>query len=147
MAPARSQETYQDWQVACVQQEAAKRCSLLQQQAQQNGQRVMAVELVAQAGAATIDGSLVLPFGLSLDAGVTLQIDEAAALQPLRFSTCLPAGCIVPLSFNEAMLTALRAGTALKVNAIASGTEQPVALSISLSGFSAALDRTVALAQ
>lgn len=141
------QETYQDWQVACVQQEAGKHCAMLQQQAQQNGQRVLSIELVATAGQNILNGALVLPFGLALEAGVTLQVDETGAPQPLRFSTCLPAGCLVPLDFNDAMLGELRAGTALNVNATAMATNQPVVLSVSLAGFSAALERTQALAQ
>ncbi|HEY4202557.1 MAG TPA: invasion associated locus B family protein [Devosiaceae bacterium] len=140
------QETYQDWQVACEQQDTGKRCAMLQQQSQQSGQRILAIQLVADAGGKAATGTLVLPFGLALEAGVTLQIDDAAAQQPLRFNTCLPAGCVVPLTFAEGTLTALRGGTALKVNATASGTNQPVALSVSLKGFSAALDRTIALA-
>lgn len=141
------QETYQDWQVACVQQEAGKRCAMLQQQAQQNGQRILSVELVPAAGQNVLGGALVLPFGLALEAGVTLQVDETGAPQPQRFSTCLPAGCLVPLSFNEAMLGGLRSGTALNVNATAMANGQPVALSVSLAGFSAALERAQSLVQ
>jgi len=93
-----------------------------------------------------VTGALGLPFGLLLDAGVTLQIDEQPAMAPRCFKTCLPAGCIVPLAFDQARLDMLRAGTTLKVTVKSSGTGQDVALSISLRGLSAGLDRVRTLA-
>lgn len=159
-APARSQpnpvspfpggassvsETYKDWSVSCVLQEAGKRCALTQTQTQQGGQRVLAIELSAPNGN-RLTGVLVLPFGLALDSGATLQIDDKPAGQPLRFRTCLPAGCLIPLNFDAAMIAALRNGTALKVKVHADGGKETM-LSISLQGFPAALDRTAALAR
>ncbi|MEO9340345.1 invasion associated locus B family protein [Mesorhizobium sp. SB112] len=111
-----------------------------QQQAQQNGQRLLAIEM-QPSPTNTITGNLVLPFGLLLDAGVALQIDEQPAMCPARFRTCLPAGCIVTLSLDQDNLAKLRTGTALKLRAKSSDTEQDVAFTISLKGFSAGLDR------
>lgn len=140
------QETYQDWRVACRLIEATKRCALSQQQARQDGQRVLAIEL--QAGADNgVTGNLILPFGLLLDAGVTLQIDEQPAMAPLPFRTCLPAGCAVPITLDQAEVDALRAGTTLNLTAKAGDTEQDLALAISLNGFSTALDRIVELTE
>ncbi|MEX0954008.1 MAG: invasion associated locus B family protein [Rhizobiaceae bacterium] len=59
------------------------------------------------------NGVLILPFGLRLDAGVRLVIDDGTAIDPPRFSTCRPAGCLVSLAFDVAMVTALNAGTAV----------------------------------
>lgn len=138
-------ETYKDWRVTCVAQGAAKRCALSQQQAQQNGQRVLAIELNAPSGN-TVAGTLVLPFGLALDSGVTFQIDEKPAMAPVRFRTCLPAGCLVNVSFDAATLVALRAGAVLKIKATADGGAA-APFSISLQGFGTALDRVAALAR
>ena len=136
-------ETYKDWRVSCGQQGGAKRCVLSQVQAQKNGQRVLAIELNAPAGN-SISGTLVLPFGLALESGVTLQIDEKMPMQSLRFLTCLPTGCLVALTFDALTLAALRTGTALKVKAAAvNGTAAP--FSIPLPGFATALDRVVTL--
>jgi len=138
-------ETYKDWRVACVQQGAAKRCVLSQVQAQQNGQRVLAVELNAPNGN-TVAGTLVLPFGLALDAGVAFQIDDKPPMQPVRFRTCLPGGCMVSLNFDAPRLVALRSGTTLKVKATADGGAA-APFSISLQGFATALDRIAALSR
>lgn len=125
--------------MVCVQEGTAKRCALSQVQAQQNGQRVLAIELNAPSGN-TVSGSLVLPFGLALDSGVSFQIDEKPAMQPVRFRTCMPGGCLVSVTFDAPTLVALRAGTALKVKATADGGAA-APFSISLQGFATALDR------
>lgn len=138
-------ETYRDWRVACVQDGAAKRCVLSQAQAQQNGQRVLAIELSAPAGN-VVSGTLVLPFGLALDSGVTFQIDDKPTMQPVRFRTCIPAGCLVNVSFDAATIVALRAGSALKLKATADGGAA-APFSISLQGFGTALDRVATLAR
>ncbi len=142
--PSSLQETYQDWRVVCVQQEAQRRCAMSQQLAQQDGRRILALELSTDTGGETATGMLVLPFGLALDEGVTLTVDDAAP-EGLRFRTCLPVGCLVPLTLTASALEQLRNGNALKIAAAASDTGQPVSFAISLGGFSAALTRLVAL--
>jgi invasion protein IalB len=138
-------ETYKDWRVACVQQGAGKLCTLSQVQVRQDGQRVLAIELNAPSGN-TASGTLVLPFGLALDPGVTLQIDEKPAMPPIRFRTCLPAGCLVDVVFDAPALAALRGGQALKVKTVADGgAAAPFA--ISLQGFGTALDRVGVLSR
>lgn len=134
------QETYEDWLVACGLTEAGKRCVLSQQQTQQNGQRVLAIELTP--GGESVAGSLVLPFGLSFAAGAGLQVDEKTDQAMLSFSTCLPIGCVVRVDFDRAMVEAMRTGNQLKINVRADGAAEPTAFGVSLKGFSAALERT-----
>ncbi|WP_090301095.1 invasion associated locus B family protein [Ensifer sp. YR511] len=138
-------EAYRHWRVGCVQQGTTKRCAMSQVQTQQNGQRVLAIELSPPVGN-IVTGTLVLPFGLALDAGVTFQIDDKPAMQPVRFRTCLPGGCLVNVSFDAATLVALRAGAALKLRTTADGgTVMP--FTISLQGFGTALDRVATLSR
>jgi invasion protein IalB len=138
------QETYDDWIVSCVQREG-KHCLLQHRQNQQNGQRILAIEVGAGADGKTATGTLVMPFGLVLDAGVSLQVDEKTAEAPLPFSTCLPAGCVVPLSFDGAFLAALRTGSTLKTMVTAADAKEPISFSVPLKGFSAAFDRVTTL--
>jgi invasion protein IalB len=137
-------ETYDDWVVACAVPQSGKTCAMQQElKAQQTGQRVLAIELQPKgAGAA---GTLVLPFGLALANGASLQIDDGAAGTPLRFSTCLPAGCIVSLDLDAKMLAGLRKGTALNVKVTPADGGAETQLAISLKGFASAFDRTAAL--
>jgi len=138
------QETYQDWRVTCRIANGAKMCAISQQQVQKNGQRVLAVELSAPSGN-RVSGTLILPFGLALETGVTFQIDDQPVMQPMRFRTCVPAGCLVSVTFDGPALMALRSGTMLKIRAVADGGAA-APFSISLQGFAAALDRAGTLA-
>lgn len=145
-------ETYRDWQVSCTiqnvgQGNAGKHCAMSQTQVQKDsGQRALALELEPLSGGGVAGGTLSLPFGLALDAGVTLQVDDTPAGRILRFRTCLPAGCMVPLSFDAAQLTAMRGGATLKVRAVGALDGAEVLLPVSLQGFGPALDRLAALA-
>lgn len=112
----------------------------------ENRQRVLAVELSAAEGGNAANGVLVLPFGLRLDAGARLAIDETAPLADARFSTCLPAGCLVPLAFDAATVAVLKAGAALGITVTANDSGQELAFSVSLSGFASALARVAELA-
>ena len=69
-----------------------------------------------------------------------LKPNEGQPREPLRFSTCVPAGCLVPLSLDAETVAALRAGTALRIKAQDTDKKE-VTLSISLKGLAAALDR------
>jgi invasion protein IalB len=140
-------EAHGDWAVSCSVQTAnsktTKACALSQELTdRKSGQRVLAIE-VRPAGTAA-DGTLVLPFGLALAKGATLQIDDGQASSALAFRTCLPAGCVVPVNFDTKMLAALRSGAALKVKATRDGGGD-VQFSLSLKGFGGAFDRTATL--
>ncbi|QND55217.1 invasion associated locus B family protein (plasmid) [Phyllobacterium sp. 628] len=130
----------------CAVKDGGQKCVLTQQQVQKNGQRVLSLEL-APAGDGGLRGNLALPFGLYLDKGVSFRVDDNAAGKPSRFRTCIPAGCLVPLTFTDATAKTLRKGKALNLGAFASDTEKEIVFSISLKGFETALNRTIELVQ
>lgn len=139
------QETFSDWQVGCVVQGPAKRCSITQEQVnQQSRQRVLAVELAVAAD--KLEGVLLMPFGLALDKGVALQIDDQPSANMLKFRTCLPGGCLVPLNFDGKTVAALRVGTVVKLRAVADGGQDQL-YTISLKGFAPAIDRITSLSK
>jgi invasion protein IalB len=138
-------ESHGDWIVSCAAGDQGKVCVLAQQQtAGQANQRLLAVELRPRD--TNVEGTLVLPFGLALDKGITFQVDDGPAWTPLRIRTCVPGGCLVDLNFDAKTLPLLRKGTALKIKAIADGGRD-TQLAISLKGFPSALDRTIGLAK
>lgn len=139
------QETFSDWQVGCVVQGSVKRCAITQEQVnQQSRQRVLAAELTLAGD--KLDGVLLMPFGLALDKGVALQIDDQPATSTLRFRTCVPGGCLVPLNFDGKTVAALRVGSVLKLRAAADGGQDQL-YTISLKGFAPALDRIAVLSK
>ena len=140
------QETHGDWRVTCAQQNGQRVCTLSQQLTDQSSrQLVMGIELKTTA-TDTAEGTLVMPFGLSVDKPVTLQVDEGGPAMTRSFRTCVPVGCLVALTLEPGTVSALRKGSALNVKAIADGGKE-AAFKLSLTGFSSALDRTAALSK
>ena len=135
-------ETYQDWVVACQAQNERTLCVMRQVQSNtQTGQHVLTVEFSGGGDGDRLGGVLLMPFGLSLAAGVTAGIDDSAPGPALAFSTCLPQGCLAPVAFEAGQVAKLRAGTALTVTAQSLSPDKSVTLKVSLKGFSAALNR------
>lgn len=143
---ASLREAYGDWVVQCAVPQTGKVCAMQQElSVQQSGQRVLAVELrPAGTGAA---GVMVLPFGIALAKGAIMQIDDGVVGAPMAFSTCLPAGCVVPVSLDADTLAKLRKGAALKIKVSPEGGGEDSQWSVSLKGFSTAFDRTAVLLQ
>ncbi|UXN03646.1 MULTISPECIES: invasion associated locus B family protein [unclassified Bartonella] len=138
------QETFQDWTVSCGVQNSKKICSVSQQQMQNNGQRVMAIEVIPSATDSKIN--LVLPFGLRLAEGMTYRIDNGAPATT-AFNTCYPGGCVANLPLTNQLVSGLKSGQNLILVGKAFDGGQDVTLTVSLKGFSAGLDRAVALQQ
>ncbi|MCW8057255.1 invasion associated locus B family protein [Agrobacterium tumefaciens] len=141
-------ETYGDWSVSCSIADVRKICVMSQAQGdKQTGQRLFAIELQSSKDGKT-DGILLMPFGLKLDDGVKLKLDDQNLGQGARFSTCYPQGCVVPVSFPIVATDAMKKGTSLIVTAtnVAGGAEIPT-FKISLSGFTAAMNRSAELAK
>lgn len=140
-------ETYGDWTVNCAIADNQKRCGFSQEQGNsQTGQRLFAIELQPPADGET-NGVLLLPFGLKLDDGVKLKLDEQNLGQGARFSTCVPAGCLVPVSFPTVATDAMEKGEKLVVTATRDGGGEPPVFTVSLAGFTAAMNRVSELAR
>lgn len=138
-------EIYGDWTVDCRLSDGQKACVLTQSQGNsQNNQRVFAIELRTPAGGKT-EGAILMPFGLRLENGAILRLDDKDLGQGLRFSTCVPAGCLLPVSFPTIATDAMKTGKTLTAAALNLSTGEPVAFNISLNGFSAALARITQL--
>ncbi|MGE0627701.1 MAG: invasion associated locus B family protein [Hyphomicrobiaceae bacterium] len=139
------QETYGSWTVSCRIADGRKLCSHSQVRGnQQTGQRNFAIELKPPRDGKT-DGVLVLPFGLALGAGVKLTLDDKALGQTIPFSTCVPSGCLVPVSFPAAAIAAIKKAKALSATATPAGSSEPAVFTLSLDGFTAAHARITEL--
>jgi invasion protein IalB len=138
-------ETYGSWTVNCQAANNVKSCSMAHQQVNKNNnQRVLAMEIFAKStdeGA----GTIALPFGLAVSKGVTLTVDDQKPSPVLPFSTCLSAGCLVPVTMDHKLLQELGAGKTLKIVGTVFDTQQPITFSVPLASFGAALARTASL--
>jgi invasion protein IalB len=140
-------ETHGDWTVRCqvvTQSETAERiCTMGQRQTNAQGQQVLAIELLLSPDG--MEGSVILPFGLAVSQAVSLTIDEGEPIQSV-FSTCLPAGCVVPIAVSSETLSAMRGGSTLVI-AAQNLDGQTLELRVSLAGFTAATQRILALVE
>lgn len=140
-------ETYGDWTVDCRIVNAQKQCLLVQaQRNRETGQRIYAIELRPPADGKT-EGTILMPFGLNLDVGAILKLDDKDLGKGLRFSTCLPQGCLLPVSFPTVATDAMRKGAKLVVASLNLDSGEAITFNVSLNGFGAALDRVVQLAR
>ncbi|MGX9393925.1 invasion associated locus B family protein (plasmid) [Nitrobacteraceae bacterium UC4446_H13] len=140
-------ETYGDWTVDCRIVDRQKQCSLsLAQGNKETGQRLFAIELCSPKDGKT-EGNVLMPFGLNLDAGALLKLDDKDLGKGLRFSTCVPQGCLLPISFPAVATDAMRKATKLVVASLNLSSNEPVTFNISMNGFSTALTRTSELAK
>ena len=134
-------ETYGDWTVDCRVTDGQKRCALSHAQGnRQTGQRIFALELGVPKDDRT-EGSILMPFGVNLERGAILKLDDRDLGKGLRFSTCMQQGCILPVSLPKQATDAMRTGTTLLVAALNLSSGEPVTFNVSLSGFGAGLDR------
>jgi invasion protein IalB len=140
-------ETFGDWTVDCRIVERRKQCLLSQAQGnKETGRRVYAIELNPIVGG-KIEGTILMPFGLNLDAGAVLKLDDKDLGKGLRFSTCVPQGCLLPVNFPAAATDAMRKGTKLVVASLNLSSNEAVTFNVSLNGFGPALARTTELAK
>lgn len=140
-------ETHGEWTIRCqvvTQDEASERvCVMGQRQTNAQGQQVLAIELRPSPDG--LEGTLVLPFGLAVTQPVSLTIDEGDPISA-SFSTCVPAGCIVPIEAGSDTFAAMSAGSQLIISA-SNVNGQTLELPVSLTGLSAATSRIEALVQ
>ncbi|GGA77430.1 invasion protein [Brucella endophytica] len=148
-APTALSETFGDWMVNCQAAPDGKKrnCQMTQQQVDsKTGQMVLMIALGApDAKTGIANSTLVLPFGLDFSRGVQVKVDETD-LARAGISTCLPQGCIAPLSLDGKALAALAKGKQAVIGMTAFNGGKDVTGNISLKGFSAASSRLAALA-
>ncbi len=140
-------ETYGDWTVNCRLLEGQKQCLLLQAQGDtQTKQRIFEIQLRTPKDGKT-DGTILMPFGLKLDSGAMLSLDDKDLGQGLHFSTCTPQGCLLPVSLQTVTIEAMKKGKKLTVASLNLNNGEVVAFKISLEGFATASARVAELAK
>ena len=134
----------QDWMVRCGRPEGQEQevCEMQQQQVDREDRTVMAVAVGRVPGTSNVGLLILLPLGILLPAGVTMQIDGGAAI-PLEVERCEREGCRIERILEPDLLNRLKAGTKATVFFQAvdpQGKRQRLGVPISLLGFTAALN-------
>lgn len=104
-----------------------------------SGQRVLTVTVRRQQGASGFAMLLALPHGLFLPSGVSYQIDSGQkAIVAIQTSDQNGAYAALPLA--PELLKTMRSGATLNIG-METVSRKPVAIPVSLKGFSAAIDK------
>ena len=138
-------ESYGDWTMTCTRPSEKITCIVAQSQGDsQTGRRKFGFELQTPANGRS-EGIVLMPFGLSIEPGVSFKLDEQALGKGAPFTACGPDGCFVPISFPTLALDGMRAAKKLFVIGQKSGGGDAATITVPLEGFAQALDRAVAL--
>jgi invasion protein IalB len=134
-------ETYGNWVVTCQLLGGKKQCLVFHAQSdnQTAGSRSQFISKRQARG--NTRGMILMPFGLNLAAGAILTIDDKELEDGLRFSTCVPEGCVLPMSFAAEMVEAMKKSNVLTVASVALGSGEMVVFKVPLEGFPAAIAR------
>jgi invasion protein IalB len=139
-------EIYGDWGVDCRLVHGQKRCLLLYFQADtQTMRRVFEIKLRTPSDG-RLAGMILMPFGLKLDSGVVLKLDDKDLGEGLRFLTCVPLGCLLPVSFPTAAVNAMKTAKALTVASLNLSGGELVTFTVSLDGLLRRLPASSSLA-
>jgi invasion protein IalB len=134
-------ETFGNWTVECRIIDRQKQCLLSQNQRDsQTGKLLFAIALRVPRNGKT-EGTILMPFGLRLAAGAVMTLDDTAFGEGLAFSTCVPEGCLLPVSFPANALDSMKEAKMLAISSLTLGNGDVVAFKISLDGFAAAIAR------
>ncbi|KMO11659.1 invasion protein [Methylobacterium indicum] len=133
-------EVYGDWTISCTRENEKRQCQLSQAQGvAQTGQRRFSIELnPPQEGRS--NGLLLMPLGLSIEPGVTFKLDDATLGKGAPYTSCVQAGCIVPISFPTVATDAMKTAVNLRVTGTKPNGEADT-ITVPLAGFAAALAR------
>lgn len=133
---------FSDWSSRCVRMEEIEDlCDMFQLLVDQNGVQTAEINLIplSREGVAAA-ASVVTPLKTLLSRNVAMKIDSGETrIYPFTF--CTPIGCVAQFGLSPEEVARLRAGNAATVTIVPlEAPDQQVALTVSLSGFTAAFN-------
>ncbi|AWN42190.1 invasion associated locus B family protein [Methylobacterium durans] len=137
-------ETYDNWTVNCSRENAATQCTMTQSQGdKKTGRRQFAIELKAPKDGRS-DGLILMPFGVSIEPGVSFKLDETVLGKGAPYVACGSEGCLVPISFPTLATDTMKTAQNLTVTAQRPEGQEPTVITVPLAGFAAAFARVIA---
>ncbi len=134
-------ETFSDWELRCIRTEDGNDpCQIYQLLSDSDGNAVAEINIfdLPPGQEAAAGATVITPLETLLTAQVRLAVDDGQAKR-YPFSFCTQIGCYARLGFTAEEVEQFKAGAAGSVTiASAARPDEPVALQVSLSGFTAA---------
>ena len=137
-----------DWAMRCLNAGADRNdpCQLYQLLRDEQDNPVAEISLfpLAPGGQAAAGATIVVPLETLLTAQLTMSVDGGASRR-YPFTFCNAGGCVARVGFTQAEVNQFKAGNTATLRLVpAAAPEEEVLLSVSLNGFTAALDATEA---
>lgn len=135
--------TNDDWTTRCIKTEqGSDPCELYQLLRDGEGNSVAEMTVIPLTnGEVAAGATVVAPLETDLIQGLGFGVGTAEP-SGYPFNFCAPVGCVARLGFTEPEVSAMKRGSAATISLLPFGgdRENPVRLSVSLSGFTAAFD-------
>lgn len=141
-------DSFDDWDLRCLKaaEGQADPCQLYQLLQDQEGNNVAEISMfpLPEGGRAAAGATIVVPLETLLTEQLTLSVDGSAARR-YPFTFCNAAGCVARVGFTQDEVNQFKRGNNATLRLVpAAAPEEQVILSVSLAGFTAALDKTLA---
>lgn len=131
---------FEDWAVQCQQPESADSeiCVMFQRQVLDNGRTILMMTVRNDPNRPEPMVMLQVPLGVLLQPGLSISVDDGEPVE-LDYALCNENGCITTFPLVDRIQDALKKGLAADV-VIITADQQEVVVSVSLKGFTAALE-------
>lgn len=141
-APALAQEeqTFDDWTLSCGTPQGAEEqiCQIGQIVKNKESQKpVLAAVVVKVPGTRDAVMRFTVPLGVILPPGIRLNVDDSEEIGRAPYLVCTPQGCTGIWKLEDQAVAAFKKGLHLKV-VVMDGEQRPIAVAVSLRGFTAA---------
>jgi invasion protein IalB len=135
---AEEPQFFDDWGFRCSGEGEVDSCEIFQTLVVSEGQqRLLHMAIGYVQGVERPIGVMVVPLGVALPPGLTIQIDDGEQ-QTFEFERCDQAGCRVELLMGSDLIEGMRAGGTMNVTVV-DASRQGIQIPVSLSGFTAAM--------
>ncbi|MGI9482121.1 MAG: invasion associated locus B family protein [Hyphomicrobiales bacterium] len=144
--PKVEREVHADWIVECITPQQQKRvCYMIQvHQVIETKKTIFQVLILKQRNAVGYSAVVLAPLGVLLPKGLVVSAKGANPLG-VAFNNCGQRGCVARFNLSPELQGAFKSGASANFRMVNAGSGKPVAFTVSLSGFSAALKRVAEL--
>lgn len=139
-AATRTEKSFGSWDVVCVQQDdnAPKRCSLLQSRVQADNNKVVLIWSISSGDKKALTQAVTVPAGVSIKEGVRLFIGDAEPLT-MAYDVCGVRVCIASGPLDDKLVGVIK--TSQKASAsYVQMSKQLLQVNLELTGFADAYD-------
>ncbi|MBY5932514.1 invasion associated locus B family protein [Tateyamaria omphalii] len=139
-------ETIGDWELRCIKAEEGQEepCQMYQLMQDEEGTPVAEISIfrLPEGGRAVAGATIIVPLETSLPQQLTMEVDGGQARR-YPYAFCNPIGCYSRVGLVADEVAQFRRGANAKLTIVpALAPDQKVELNMSLSGFTAAFDKT-----